>query len=192
MPTVIDPKLIKSFKTQKQFRSWMIKNSTISNGIWLKLFRKNSGIKSINNQEALDVALCFGLIDGQVKKLDDINSWVQRFTPRRRESIWSQRNVENVKRLIEGGFMTPAGQEQIDEAKKDGRWKMAYGSGVNFQMPKDFLEELSKHKKAENYFLKLNRSKKYSIYWKLQTLKTETTREKWKNTFVQMLSEEKF
>lgn len=191
MPIVIDPKQIKSFKSQEDFRKWMLKSYTKPEGIWLKLYRKNSGVKSINYQEALDVALCFGWIDGQVKKLDDLASWVQKFTPRRKGSIWSKRNVDNANRLINEGLMTPSGQKQIDDAKADGRWETAYGSSVNFEMPKDFLEELSKDKKAKEYFEKLPKTKKYSIYWKLTTLKTEINREKWKKLFLQMLSQEK-
>lgn len=166
----------------------MLKNSANFDGIWLKLYRKNSGVKSISYQEALDVALCFGWIDGQVKKLDDADSRVQRFTPRRKGSTWSQRNVENVSRLIKAGQMTPAGQKEIDEARKDGRWEIAYGSQVDFKIPEDFLLELKKNNKAEKFFNDLNRSNKYAIYWKLQTAKRPETKEKWKKKFLEMLS----
>lgn len=190
MPITVDSKQIKSFKSQNDFRKWMEKNAGESDGIWLKLFRKNSGVTSINYQEALDVALCFGWIDGQVKKLDDINSWVQRFTPRRKRSIWSQRNVDNVNRLIKAGLMTSQGQKQIDEAKADGRWETAYGSSVNFEMPKDFLKELETNKVAKAYFEKLPKTKKFSIYWKLTTLKSELKKKEWIKKYINLLAEE--
>lgn len=176
------------FKTPKKFREWLEKNHTREEGILLRLFRKNSGIKSITYQEALDEALCFGWIDGQVKKDGDINSWTQRFTHRRKGSLWSKRNVENAERLIKNGRMMPSGLEEIEKAKADGRWESAYGSHVNFTLPEDFILEVRKSKKAQEFLEKLNKSNQYAIYWRLHTAKRPETREKWKKKFLEMLS----
>lgn len=126
MAIVVDPKLIKYFKTAPDFRDWLSKNYTKEDGIWLKLYRKNSGVESVNYDQALGEALCFGWIDGQVKKLDEEISYVQRFTPRRKRSTWSKRNIEHTKRLIAEKRMMPSGQSEIDRAKADGRWDKAY------------------------------------------------------------------
>ena len=111
---------IKSFKTAAAFETWLKKNHTKSPGIWLRFFKKNSGIASINYAQALDIALCFGWIDALVKRYDE-HSYLQRFTPRRSRSMWSKRNRDHVKRLIKEGRMQSAGLAQIHAAKRDGR-----------------------------------------------------------------------
>lgn len=163
-----------------------------SDGIWLQFFKKNSGQKTITHAEALDEALCFGWIDGQANSFDE-KSWLQKFTPRRPKSIWSKKNTLNVQRLIESGRMHSAGLAEVEAAKSDGRWKKAYASPKDMNMPEDFLKELSRNKKAQKFFESLNRSNLYSIHWRLQTAKKRETRQKRMLTILEMLERgEKF
>ena len=191
MPVIVDPNLIFHFKTPEEFRKWLEKNQTKTEGIWLKLFRKDSKIPSITHEQALDVALCFGWIDGVAKKLDDPLSWVQKFTPRRKYSLWSKRNIEITKRLIDQGLMTPHGQQEIDRAKQDGRWQKAYDSPSTITLPEDFLNELQKDARAYQFFQTLNRTNTYAIGWRLQTAKTKETYEKRKKLILEMLKNNK-
>ncbi len=138
---------IVAFENPDVWNSWLSESHSESNGIWLRLFKKDSGVKSITHDEALNEALCYGWIDGQAKKYDE-KSWIQKFTPRRPKSIWSKRNIELVERLIKNGKMKTPGLKAINEAKKDGRWEKAYDSPSNMEIPNDFLKELSKDKKA--------------------------------------------
>lgn len=175
-----------SFKTAKAWAGWLAKNHSKANGIWLRFFKKNSGIASISHSEALDEALCYGWIDGQANKFDE-NSWLQKFTPRRPKSIWSKRNIEHTRRLIEAGKMKPSGLQEIERAKMDGRWEKAYDSPAAMQVPEDFLKELSKNKKAKAFFETLNKTNIYSITWRLQTARKKETREKRMKTIIEML-----
>lgn len=179
-----------AFKTQKQFEKWLARNHNKLEGLWLRFFKKDSGEKTITYQEALDEALCYGWIDGQLKKYDD-KSWLQKFTPRRKRSVWSKRNIDNIKRLIELGKMKPSGLEKVEEAKKNGSWEKAYDSSKNMKIPDDFLKELSKNTKAKSFFETLNKANKYAITWRLQTAKKPETREKRMNIILEMLTEEK-
>src|SRR5687767_3514052 len=115
------------FKTAGKFEAWLRKNHDNSNGIWLKILKKDSGKKTISYAEALDVALCYGWIDGQ-KQAHDEQAWLQKFGPRGAKSIWSKVNTEHVKRLINEGKMRPAGLTAVEKAKADGRWEKAYDS----------------------------------------------------------------
>src|SRR6266581_6946140 len=142
---------IKSFKSADAFEKWLAKNHSKSRGIWLRFFKKNSGIPSIYYPGALDVALCHGWIDAQLKSFD-ASSYLQRFTPRRPRSGWSKRNTQHAKRLIKEGRMQPAGLAQINAAKRDGRWKVAYESPKKMKIPADFLNELQKTAKAHAFF----------------------------------------
>jgi len=168
---------ILSFASDKEWESWLIKNHANSNGLWLRIFKKDSGNKTLTYAEALDVALCYGWIDGQ-KMSNDAQSWLQKFTPRKAKSIWSKVNTEHIERLTRDGKMKPAGIKAVEEAKADGRWEKAYSSGSKMTMPEDFLKELSKNKKAEAFFKTLNKANQYSIGFRLQTAKTEETRQK--------------
>ena len=179
-----------SFKTPKAWRSWLIKHHIKPEGVWLRFFKKASGVKSITYPEALDEALCFGWIDGQSKKYD-AKSWLQKFTPRRSKSMWSKRNREHVARLIEEKRMTAAGLKEIAMAKKDGRWEGAYDSPKNMQVPADFLRELKKDKTAHAFFQTLNKANTYAIAWRLQTAKKPETRDKRMQALLQMLRQGK-
>lgn len=182
--------LVIAFQSQNNWRSWLSKNHSNTDGIWLRLYKKDSGIKSINHDGALDEALCFGWIDGQAKSYDD-ESYLQKFTPRRKRSIWSKRNAEKAKQLIKDGKMHASGLAEIESAKADGRWEKAYDSPANMKIPDDFLEELSKKPKAHAFFNTLNKTSKFSIGWRLQTTKKPETREKRIKTIIEMMEQGK-
>jgi uncharacterized protein YdeI (YjbR/CyaY-like superfamily) len=181
-----------SFKNPKELEKWLGKNHNVSKGIWVKFYKKGSGITSINYKEALDGALCYGWIDGQLQKGDE-KFYLQKFTPRRAKSIWSKRNLEHVERLKKEGRMKSSGLKEVATAKSDGRLKKAYDSQSKMTIPEDFLKKLSKNKKAYAFFETLNKTNKYSIGWRLQTAKKPETREKRMRTIIEMLSRgEKF
>jgi uncharacterized protein YdeI (YjbR/CyaY-like superfamily) len=183
---------ILSFDAPENWEHWLEQNHDISNGIWLRFYKKGSQVKSVNYREALDVALCYGWIDGQAKSYDD-KSYLQKFTPRRPKSIWSKRNIEHVTRLEQDGKMKPAGLKQIELAKVDGRWAVAYDSPANMTVPEDFLRELSINKETMAFFESLNKANKYAITWRLQTAKKPETREKRMKAILEMLARrEKF
>lgn len=179
------------FKTISQWENWLGKNAD-SQGIWMRFAKKNSGLTSISYQEALDVALCYGWIDSQVKKYDQ-QSYLQKFTPRRAKSIWSKVNTERVQKLIDQGKMQPSGLLEIEKAKADGRWEAAYHPPSTMEPPKEFLQVLEKNKTAYIFYESLSRANKYAIAWRLQTAKKEETRVKRMKQILEMLErKEKF
>ena len=175
-----------SFSSYKDWENWLELNHHISNGIWLKFYKKNSGVTTIVYKEALDIALCFGWIDGQLKPCDE-NSYLQKFTPRRPQSIWSKRNIEHITRLEKAGKMKPSGLKAVEAAKADGRWDKAYDSPSNMEIPEDLLNELKKDEKALAFFESLNKANKYAITWRLQTAKRLETRKKRLMLILEML-----
>ena len=185
MPT--DNLPIISFETPAQWAQWLAANHAESSGVWLRMFKKGTGIPSINYAEALDEALCYGWIDGQKNKYDD-ESWLQRFTPRRAKSIWSKINTGHVERLIKAGRMKAAGTKEIEAAKLDGRWQRAYDSHKNMTLPEDFLKELEQDPQAKAFFATLNKTNLYAIAFRLQTAKKPETREKRMKQILEMLS----
>ncbi len=180
------------FASSAEWAAWLEQNHAVSKGIWLQMYKKGSGIASVNYAQALDVALCYGWIDGQLKSIDEL-SYMQRFTPRRPRSIWSKRNIENIARLAKEGRMKPAGLKEAEAAKADGRWDIAYDGQATMELPSDFLELLSKNKKAFEFYEALNKANKYAIAWRIQTAKRPETREKRIKDILEMLDrEEKF
>jgi uncharacterized protein YdeI (YjbR/CyaY-like superfamily) len=171
------PTTILTFTSSDEWKRWLAKNHAKSDEVWLKFFRKGSNVPSITHAEALDEALCFGWIDGQAQGIDE-TSWRQKFTPRRARSIWSKRNTERVKRLMQEGRMKRSGLKEVEAAKADGRWRRAYDSPKSMVIPQDFMSELAKNKKALAFFQTLNRANTYAIGWRLQTAKTPETRER--------------
>lgn len=183
---------IVSFQSTQEWEEWLAENHTQPGGVWLRFFRKSSGKPTLTHDEALDVALCYGWIDGQAKKYDEL-SWLQKFTPRRAGSVWSRRNTEHVERLIKEGRVRPAGLAEVAAAKTDGRWETAYDSPSKMIVPEDFLEELAKDGKAKAFFETLNKANIYAIAWRLQTAKKPETREKRMKAILTMLTKgEKF
>ena len=180
------------FKTAKTFETWLAKNHENSNGIWVKIFKKDSGQKTISYAEALDIALCYGWIDSKKQSYDE-QAWLQKFSPRKAKSIWSKINTRHVERLIKEGRMKPAGLKAIERAKIDGTWEKAYDSPSKITIPEDFLKELGKNKKAHAYFQGLNKTNLFSIGFRLQTAKKQETREKRMKSILEMLAKgEKF
>jgi uncharacterized protein YdeI (YjbR/CyaY-like superfamily) len=181
-----------TFKTSAEFRRWLEINHAVSDGIWLRIFKKDSGKKSITYAEALDQSLCYGWIDGQ-KQAHDECSWLQKFTPRRAKSGWSKINTEHAERLIKARQMTRGGLEAVAAAKADGRWQAAYDSPRSAVLLEDFLKALGKNKKAKAFFETLNKANIYSIVYRLQTAKKPETREKRMKMILEMLARgEKF
>jgi uncharacterized protein YdeI (YjbR/CyaY-like superfamily) len=178
---------IKTFKDGAQFRKWLMKSHSKKEGVWLKLFKKTSKKKAIDRAVALEEALCFGWIDGQAKSLDE-ESWLQKFTPRRKRSIWSKRNTKIVAELIKSKRMHESGLAEIKRAKEDGRWEKAYDSPKDMQVPQDFLSLLKKNKKAQAFYKTLNKANLFAIAWRLQTAKKEETRQKRMATIIKMLA----
>lgn len=179
--------IIKSFSSSTEWKEWLMLNSvTLSDGIWLRIYKKDSGKKTITYDEALDEALCFGWIDSQKKKYDEI-SWIQKFTPRRPQSNWSKRNREKADLLIKEKRMQPKGLLEIETAKKDGRWDKAYDSPSQMEIPPDFLAEVVKDQNAHEFFKTLNKANLFAIGWRLQTAKTQKTRDKRMKTLLEMI-----
>ncbi|MCP9769073.1 bacteriocin-protection protein, YdeI/OmpD-associated family [Lacihabitans sp. LS3-19] len=180
------------FKTAEAFETWLKENHDNAVGLWLKIFKKDSGEKTITYAEALDVALCYGWIDGQKQAFDE-KAWLQKFSPRREKSIWSKINIGHVERLIKEERMRPAGLKAVEKAKADGRWEKAYDPPSKMTIPDDFLKELSKNKLAESFFMGLNKSNLFFIGFRLQTAKKPETREKRMKEIIEKLAKgEKF
>jgi len=181
-----------TFKSPRAFRSWLGKNHGRSEGILLRIYKKDSGMATVTYAQALDQALCFGWIDGQ-KLPCDTQSWLQKFTPRRRGSGWSKKNTDHARRLIDSGEMTAAGLTEVKAAQADGRWKAAYDAFGSAAVPADFLAALARNKKAHAFFKTLNRTNLYSIVYRLQTAKRPETRERRMRAIIAMLARgEKF
>jgi uncharacterized protein YdeI (YjbR/CyaY-like superfamily) len=174
------------FAGKKKWADWLAKQHDKSTGVWLKLAKKDMGIPSVMYEEALDIALCYGWIDGQKKGFDD-KYWLQKFTPRGPKSIWSKINTEKAERLIASGEMQPAGLRAIELAKQDGRWEAAYASQKNISIPEDFQAALDKNKKAKAFFATLNSVNRYAILFRIHNAKKPETRAKRIQQFVEML-----
>ena len=176
----------KSFTTRQKWREWLERNHSKSTGIFLRIFKKDSGKKTVTHLEALDEALCFGWIDGVRKSYDD-GSFLQKFTPRQKRSIWSKRNQENVARLITEQRMTDAGIAEVERAQNDGRWARAYDSPKDMKVPSDFLKELKKNKAAYKFFKELTKVNHFAIAFRLHNAKRPETRERRMKDFLERL-----
>jgi uncharacterized protein YdeI (YjbR/CyaY-like superfamily) len=177
---------IQTFEGKKDWAVWLGKNHSTSSGVWLKLARKASGIQSVTYDEALEVALCYGWIDGQRKSHDE-TSFLQKFTRRGPRSIWSKINTEKALRLIESGKMKPAGLKAVESAKQDGRWDAAYASQSKAVPPEDLQTELDRNAKAKAFFATLDSRNRYAILHRIHTAKKAETRAKRIEQFVRML-----
>ena len=179
MPPVIpNPDKIKSFRTEAAFERWMRANHARETELWVRIYRKSSGERTVTHAQALDVALCWGWIDGIRKALDD-RSFLQRFTPRRPKSIWSQVNREHVARLTDAGRMTPHGQRHIDAAKSDGRWDAAYApmrTASHDTIPDDLRSAIESNPRALETFLTLGRTNLFALAFRTNNMKTPAGR----------------
>ncbi|HEX9002341.1 MAG TPA: YdeI/OmpD-associated family protein [Blastocatellia bacterium] len=174
------------FATPKDWETWLKENQAESKGLWLRLAKKNSGIESVTYAEALDVALCYGWIDGQKKSYDEA-TFLQKFTPRGAKSIWSKINREKVEALIKARRMKPAGLNAVESAKQDGRWEAAYDSQSKATVPEDFQAALDQNEKAQAFFATLKSVNRYAILFRIQTARKAETREKRIRQFIEML-----
>ncbi len=176
------------FSSQDDWRTWLDEHHADSPGVWLKIAKKASGIDTVTHAEALDVALCYGWIDGQRNSFDD--AWfLQRFTPRRPKSKWSQINRDKVADLTERGLMRPAGLREVERATADGRWDAAYPSQRNLTVPDDLQAALDANHAAKQFFANLDRANRYAILYRLFDAKRPETRAKRIDDFVTMLAE---
>jgi uncharacterized protein YdeI (YjbR/CyaY-like superfamily) len=176
-----------AFASAREWQRWLAAHHAKSGGVWLRFFKKNSRTASVSHAEALSAALCYGWIDGQLRKHDEA-SWLHKFTPRRPKSVWSKRNRELAEQLTKARKMRRNGMKEMAAAKQDGRWDRAYDSPSKMAVPADFLRQLSKDSKARAFFKTLNKANTYSITWRLQTAKKPETREKRMKTIIIMLS----
>jgi len=177
---------IRAFKDAAAWDAWLAKNQNTAEGIWMRIAKKASGTKSITYPEAVEIALCHGWIDG-LKRPESETAWLQRFTPRRKKSIWSEINREKALALIASGRMKPAGLAEVERAKLDGRWEAAYASPKSATMPADFRKELDRHPKADAFFKTLSKANSYAIMWRIQTAKRAETRARRIQTYIEML-----
>jgi uncharacterized protein YdeI (YjbR/CyaY-like superfamily) len=177
---------IMAFKDQQAFVDWLQVNHATSSGLWIQLAKKASAKPSVSYAEAVEAALCYGWIDGQSKSCDEA-SWLQRFTQRRRRSIWSKVNREKAERLISQGRMQPAGLAEVDRAKRDGRWEAAYDSPRLATVPIELQAALERSPQASAFFQTLDSRNRFAILFRIQTAKKPTTRSRHIEQFVRML-----
>ena len=175
------------FKNARAFEAWLKKHHATHNGLWLMIAKRGAQVPSVTYAEAVEIALCWGWIDGQKKGFDD-QHFLQRFTPRRARNIWSKTNVEKVAALIEAGRMQPPGHAQIDAAKADGRWAQAYDGARTSVVPDDLLAALDAEPKAKAFFATVNAANRYAVLWRIQTAVKPETRAKRIVQLVAMLS----
>jgi uncharacterized protein YdeI (YjbR/CyaY-like superfamily) len=191
MPPVIpDPNKIKSFRSAAEFEKWLSKHHARESELWLRIYKKGSGQPTVTVAEALDVVLCWGWIDG-LKKAYDQSSFLQRYSPRKPKSIWSDINRKNVARLTAAGRMTPHGQKQIDAAKADGRWDAAYApirSASADTIPADLRAAIDANARARKTFQTLNRQNLFALIFRTNNMKTAAGRAKKIETLVAMLA----
>lgn len=186
MPVEVDPAKIREFKTLEDFYSWLGKHHDEEREVWIKIHKVGSGLQSITPKEAIDAALCWGWIDGLRKAFDD-KSFLQRYTPRGKKSLWSQINVENVARLLKQGRMTEHGLQHVDAAKSDGRWDRAYRGGREMTLPDDLLAAIEAEPKAKKMLQQLNAQNRFALAFRVHNMKTAAGRSKKIETFVAML-----
>lgn len=187
MPTAAPAIVSTLFESAKAFESWLKKNHAVSDGLWLQIAKKGANEPSVTYAEAVEIALCWGWIDGQKRGLD-AQHFMQRFTPRRSHSIWSKINVDKVAALVEAGRMQPAGQAQVDAAKADGRWAQAYDGARTATMPDDLQAAIDAVPKAKAFFATVNASNRYAVLWRVQTAVKPETRAKRIARLVDMLA----
>jgi len=178
---------ILAFASAKDWESWLEEEHTKSKGIWLKFAKTGTGIPTVSKAEAIEGALCYGWIDGQLDKFDE-KHWLIRFTPRKPKSRWSEINTKSATELMARGRIKPAGQAEIDKAKADGRWEAAYAGQASIDVPQDLKEALSKQPKAEEFFKELDSRNRYAILYRLHNTRRPDARSARLATYVDMLA----
>lgn len=177
-----------SFASTGAWDAWLEEHHDSADGLWLKIAKKGSGIGTVTYAEALDVALCYGWIDGQKASFDE-DHWLQRFTPRRKGSKWSKVNREKAVKLIEAGKMRPTGWREVERAKADGRWDAAYDAQSRATVPEDLRRELDNNPEASAFFATLDSGNRYAILYRIQEAKKPETRSRRIEKYVAMLNE---
>lgn len=185
-PVKVDPAKVREFRDAESFHAWLGEHHDSEDEVWIKIHKLDSELPSITPKQAIDVALCWGWIDAVRKALDG-KSYLQRYTPRGKRSIWSQINVDNVARLIEEGRMTEHGLRQIDAAKADGRWARAYKSGKEMKIPDDLQAAIDAEPRAKEMLAKLSGQNRFALAFRIHNMKTEAGRKKKIAAFVAML-----
>jgi uncharacterized protein YdeI (YjbR/CyaY-like superfamily) len=189
-PVVPDPRRIKTFESETAFETWLAAHHDTEREVWIKIHKKSSGLSSVTPAQALDVALCWGWIDGIRKAFDD-RSFIQRYTPRGRKSTWSQINREHVERLVAAGRMTPHGQRQVDAAKADGRWDAAYApirATTESTVPDDLRAAIEANPRAKRTFRTLSRLNLFALAFRTNAMRTPAGRAKKIAALVAMLA----
>lgn len=186
-PIKVDPDKVREFPDAESFRAWLSDNHASESEVWIKVHKVGSGLASITPKEAIDVVLCFGWIDAVRKSFDD-RSFLQRYTPRGRKSIWSKINIDNVARLVEEGRMTAHGLREVEAAKADGRWDRAYGGSREMTIPPDLQAAIDAEPKAREMLEKLSAQNRFSLAFRTHNMKTEAGRKKKIADLVAMLA----
>jgi uncharacterized protein YdeI (YjbR/CyaY-like superfamily) len=181
-----DGRPIHAFASPEAWEAWLEREHATSDGVWLRFAKKGSGVASVAYAEAVEVGLCYGWIDSQALSLDE-RFYLQKFTPRRARSKWSRVNRDKVEQLARQGRMKPAGLAQVELAKQDGRWEVAYASPANAEVPEDLQKALDASPKAAEFFATLNRSNRFAILYQLEDAKKPETRTRRLQKFVAML-----
>jgi uncharacterized protein YdeI (YjbR/CyaY-like superfamily) len=176
---------IVSFASQAEFAAWLAQNVGTT-GVWIRIAKKGTGIASVNHDDALEIALRYGWIDGTAQRVDDVH-YVQKFTPRTKRSRWSQINRASAERQIAAGEMTPAGLREVEAARADGRWEAAYAGSANSTVPDDLRTALDASPRAAAFFETLTSRNRYAILYRVEEAKRAETRARRIEKFVGML-----
>ncbi|HEY1088740.1 MAG TPA: YdeI/OmpD-associated family protein [Archangium sp.] len=179
-----------AFKTTKDLDQWLQKHHATETELWIRMYKKASGVQSVDWNDCVETVLAWGWIDGIRKSLDEV-SFVQRFTPRKAKSTWSKKNCGIVEKLIAEGRMQPSGLAHVESAKADGRWERAYAGPATAEVPEDFLAALKKNAAAKKFYATLNKTNLFSIYHRLHTARTPELRAKRITAIVSRLAEGK-
>ncbi len=185
-PVIVDPRKVREFADADSFYGWLAQHHGTADEVWIKVHKVGSGLASITPKQAVDVVLCWGWIDAIRKAFDD-KSFLQRYTPRGKKSVWSQINVDNVARLIREGRMAAPGLAQVDAAKADGRWARAYGSGKDFKIPADLQAAIDAEPKARAMLATLTEQNRFALAFRTHHMKTEAGRKRKIEALVAML-----
>jgi uncharacterized protein YdeI (YjbR/CyaY-like superfamily) len=176
------------FPDQAALEEWLEAESATAPGLYVKLAKKGAGVPSVSYAELVESCLCFGWIDGRSNRLDD-DFYLQRITPRRARSVWSQKNVDMVETLTLAGRMRPGGLAAVDAARADGRWERAYAGSATITVPDDLAAALAAEPAARKEFDALDGANRYAVLWRVHTAASDATRAKRIAALVQMLAE---
>ena len=185
-PVVVDPSRVHEFADPEAFHRWLARHHDREPEVWIKIHKVGSGLPSITPVQAIDAVLCWGWIDAVRKGFDD-RSYLQRYTPRGRKSIWSQINVDNVARLTAEGRMTEPGLKQVAAAQADGRWDRAYGSGKGMPIPDDLQAAIDAEPEARAMLARLTEQNRFALAFRTHNMKTAAGRRRKIEAFVAML-----